>query len=29
MEYQYEQAVEILRRTPATLMALLRGLPEA
>lgn len=29
MEYQYEQAVEILRRTPATLTALLRGLPEA
>ena len=29
MEYQYEQAVEILRRTPATLMALLGGLPEA
>ena len=29
MEYQYEHAVEILRRTPATLMALLRGLPEA
>jgi uncharacterized damage-inducible protein DinB len=29
MEYQYEHAVEILRRTPATLTALLRGLPEA
>lgn len=29
MEYQHEQAVEILRRTPATLTALLRGLPEA
>ncbi len=29
MEYQYEQAVELLRRTPATLAALLRGLPEA
>ncbi|HEV8194320.1 MAG TPA: DinB family protein [Ktedonobacterales bacterium] len=29
MDYQYEQAVEILRRTPATLTALLRGLPEA
>ncbi len=29
MEYQYEQAVEILRRTPATLAALLRGLPDA
>ncbi|HET8907468.1 MAG TPA: DinB family protein, partial [Ktedonobacterales bacterium] len=29
MEYQYEQAVEILRRTPATLTALLRGLPDA
>jgi uncharacterized damage-inducible protein DinB len=29
MEYQYEQAVEMLRRTPATLTALLRGLPEA
>jgi uncharacterized damage-inducible protein DinB len=29
MEYQYEQAVAILRRTPATLTALLRGLPEA
>jgi uncharacterized damage-inducible protein DinB len=28
MEYQYEQAVEILRRTPATLTALLRGLPD-
>jgi uncharacterized damage-inducible protein DinB len=29
MEYQYEQAVEVLRRTSATLTALLRGLPEA
>lgn len=29
MEYQYEQAVEILRRTPVTLRALLRGLPAA
>lgn len=29
MEYQYEQAVDILRRTPATLAVLLRGLPEA
>ena len=29
MEYQYEHAVEILRRTPATLTALLGGLPEA
>jgi uncharacterized damage-inducible protein DinB len=29
MEYQHEQAVEILRRTPATLTALLRGLPDA
>lgn len=28
MEYQYEHAVEILRRTPATLAALLRGLPD-
>ena len=28
MEYQYEQAVEILRRTPATLTALPGGLPE-
>jgi uncharacterized damage-inducible protein DinB len=28
MDYEYEQAVEILRRTPATLTALLRGLPE-
>ena len=28
MEYQYEQAVEILRRTPATLTVLLGGLPE-
>jgi hypothetical protein len=29
MEYQYDQAVEILRRTPATLTALLHGLSEA
>jgi hypothetical protein len=29
MEYQYEPAVEILRRTPATLALFLRGLPEA
>jgi hypothetical protein len=29
MDYQHEQAVEILRRTPATLTAMLRGLPEA
>ena len=29
MEYEYEQAIEILRRTPVTLTALLRGLPEA
>jgi uncharacterized damage-inducible protein DinB len=28
VEYQIEQAVEILRRTPATLSALLRGLPQ-
>jgi len=28
MEYQYEQAVDILRRTPATLTVFLRGLPE-
>ncbi|HLY29794.1 MAG TPA: DinB family protein [Ktedonobacterales bacterium] len=28
MDYQYDQAVEILRRTPATLTALLRGLPD-
>ena len=28
MEYQYEHAVEILRRTPATLTMFLRGLPE-
>jgi uncharacterized damage-inducible protein DinB len=28
MDYQSDQAVEILRRTPATLTALLRGLPE-
>jgi len=28
MDYQSDQAVEILRRTPATLMALLHGLPE-
>jgi uncharacterized damage-inducible protein DinB len=29
MEYEYAQAVELLRRTPATLEALLRGLPDA
>src|SRR5260370_5773970 len=29
MDYQYEQAVEILRRTPVTLTAFLRGLPAA
>jgi uncharacterized damage-inducible protein DinB len=29
MDYQHAQAVEILRRTPATLTAMLRGLPEA
>lgn len=29
MEYQYEHAVAVLRRTPATLTAFLRGLPEA
>src|SRR5262245_51888674 len=29
MEYQTDQAVEILRRTPGTLKALLNGLPEA
>jgi len=29
MEYQYEQAVAILQRTPATLTALLQGLPDA
>lgn len=29
MDYQYEQAIAILRRTPATLTALLQGLPEA
>jgi uncharacterized damage-inducible protein DinB len=29
MDYQYEDAVEILRRTPATLTTFLRGLPEA
>jgi uncharacterized damage-inducible protein DinB len=28
MDYQIDQAVEILRRTPVTLTALLRGLPE-
>jgi uncharacterized damage-inducible protein DinB len=28
MDYQYDDAVAILRRTPATLTALLRGLPE-
>ncbi len=29
MDYQYEQSVEILRRTPATLTVFLRELPEA
>lgn len=29
MEYQYDQGVEILRRTPVLLSSLLRGLPEA
>ncbi|MGE5333826.1 MAG: DinB family protein [Nitrososphaerota archaeon] len=29
MEYQYEDAIEILRRTPVILTSLLRGLPEA
>ena len=29
MDYQYEDAIAILRRTPATLTALLGGLPEA
>lgn len=29
MDYQYAHAVAILRRTPVTLTALLRGLPEA
>jgi uncharacterized damage-inducible protein DinB len=29
MDYQYAHAVEILRRTPATLTTFLRGLPEA
>lgn len=29
MDYHYEQAVDILRRTPATLAVFLRGLPEA
>jgi uncharacterized damage-inducible protein DinB len=28
MDYQRDQTIEILRRTPATLTALLRGLPE-
>ncbi|HZC04508.1 MAG TPA: DinB family protein [Ktedonobacterales bacterium] len=28
MDYQYEQAVELMRRTPPTLTALLRGLPD-
>lgn len=28
MDYQYDQAVAMLRRTPATLAALLRGLPD-
>jgi len=29
MEYQYDQAFDILRRTPPTLKALLHGLPDA
>src|SRR5215813_9063690 len=29
MEYQHDQAVEVLRRTPAVLTVFLRGLPEA
>ena len=29
MQYQFDQAVEILRRTPATLTLFLRGMPEA
>ena len=29
MDYQYDEAVAILRRTPATLTTLLRGLPDA
>ncbi len=29
MDYQYDEAVALLGRTPATLAALLRGLPEA
>lgn len=29
MDFEYEQAVEVLRRTPASLAALLRGLPAA
>lgn len=29
MDFQYEQAVEILRRTPATVKSLLSGLPDA
>lgn len=29
MDFQYDEAVELLRRTPTTLTALLRGLPEA
>lgn len=29
MDYSYDQAVAVLSRTPATLSALLRGLPEA
>jgi uncharacterized damage-inducible protein DinB len=29
MDYQYDQAVAVLRRTPATLTALLSGLPDA
>src|SRR5215469_11409599 len=28
MEYQYESAVEILRRTPSTLTLFLRGVPD-
>jgi len=28
MDYQYDQAIEILRRTPNTLQALLNGLPD-
>lgn len=29
MDFEYEQAVELLRRTPTTLTALLHGLPDA